>query len=73
MAQSPDPQKPDSNTGFIAVIGSVIAALFGIQSNAKRQRDFKKGDAADFIVVAIVGAVLLVLGMILLVNHVLSE
>lgn len=55
------------------VISSVLAAFFGVQSEANRQRDFTGGNAAMFIAVGIVMTVLLVLGLILLVRVILAQ
>jgi hypothetical protein len=49
-------------TGFVALIQSVLAAGFGVQSRGNRERDFKHGKAIHFIVAGLVG-----IGMFLLV------
>ena len=43
------------------VMGSVLAAAFGVQSNKNRERDFKHGSAGMFIGVGLVMTILLVL------------
>lgn len=63
-----DQQKPD----IFQVIWSVIAALFGVQSQQNRERDFNKGDPRDYITVYVVLVIALVVGMILVVNAVLD-
>lgn len=63
-------QKP---VGIINIIGSVLAAAFGIQSQKNRERDFKRGGPADYIVMGIVFVVLLVVGMIVFVQSVLPN
>jgi hypothetical protein len=55
---------------FIQVMGSVLASFVGIQSNARRERDFAQGSAKDFILVGILltlGFIGVVLGVVLLV------
>lgn len=55
---------------FIQVMGSVLASFVGIQSNARRERDFVQGSARDFILVGILltlGFIGVVLGVVLLV------
>ena len=42
-------------TGFFSVIQSVLAAGFGVQSRANRERDFKHGKAIHFIVAGLIG------------------
>ena len=66
MSQS----KPKSNQGskpsFKQAFTSVMAALFGVQSEQQRQQDFQQSDPWRFIVVgvvAIVGFVLLLVGI----------
>lgn len=55
---------------FIQVIGSVLAAFFGVQSNKNRERDFKHGKASHFIIAGLLMTavfVLLVWGVVRLV------
>ena len=42
-----------SGTGFFNVVKSAIAAAFGIQSQANRERDFKHGKPMHFIIAGI--------------------
>jgi len=54
-------------TGFFAVILSVLAAGFGVQSRENRERDFKHGKAIHFIVAGLLGVavfILLVWGLV---------
>ena len=62
-------QKPN----IMQVLFSVLAALFGVQKSANRERDFKKGSAADFIGIYIVVVVCFVIGMIMVVKSVLAS
>jgi len=59
--------------GFLAVIVSVLAAMFGVQTEANRKRDFNKGNPLLFIGIGVVFAVLFVLGLVLLVNTILAS
>lgn len=54
------------------IVGSALAAGFGVQSSRNRERDFAKGRPGQFIVVGIVLTVLFVVVMVALVNLVLS-
>lgn len=54
------------------VIASTIAAAFGVQSSRNRERDFTLGRPSHFIIAGIVFTVLFVLGVLLVVNLVLS-
>jgi hypothetical protein len=53
----PKNQKPS----FIQVIWSVLAAMFGVQSQKARERDFQHGSPAAFIVVGLIAVTLFVL------------
>lgn len=55
-------------TGFKQIIGSVLAAAFGVQSSANRERDFKQGKAQHFIVAGILFTALFVGSLIVVVN-----
>jgi hypothetical protein len=59
--------------GFFGVMLSVLAAFFGVQSNAKRQRDFEQGRPIHFILMGLVLTIiflLLVWGLVELVLYV---
>lgn len=43
------------------IIGSVLAAGFGVQSNENRERDFKTGSGKQFIVVGLVATGLFII------------
>lgn len=61
----------DSKPNFFSVIISVLAALFGVQTEENRQRDFAKGRPLVYIAVGIVFIVLFVVSLLLIVNWVL--
>jgi hypothetical protein len=65
-------QEPESPKVWDIVL-SVLAAGFGVQSNKNRERDFKKGSGAVFILVGIVATVLFVLSIYGVVRLVLSN
>jgi len=54
------------------IVGSTVASAFGVQSSRNRERDFSRGKASHFIIAGVVFTVLFVLGVILVVNLVLS-
>jgi len=70
-----DSQKPsrDEKTNLATVVKSVFAAIFGVQSNKNRERDFKQGDATNFIIVGVVMVFLMVIGVALVVNQVMPN
>lgn len=58
--------------GIWQVIASVLASLFGVQSNRARERDFQHGKPSTYIIVGLVGVILFILLLVLVVNIVLS-
>lgn len=64
MSQSPGP---------IDVIKSVLAAMFGVQSQENRERDFKHGKASHFIITGVVLTVIFVIILINLVTSIVEE
>ena len=69
-----EPSDPDKNkVSFLSVIGSVLAAIFGIQSDKNRERDFQQGSATSYVVVGIIMVIGLVITMIIIVNSVISS
>lgn len=65
--------KSEGKVSFLSMIQSVFAAIFGIQSDKNRQKDFKKGDASQFIVLGIVAVVAIMVTMAVVVNQVLES
>lgn len=59
-----DPDKPQS-TSFKTNFTSALAALFGIQSQQNRERDFKAASPWRFVVAGFI-AIALFLGVVLL-------
>ena len=68
--QSPGETK---SRGFLGLLQSTVAAIFGIQSDKNRQQDFKQGDASQFIIMGIIAAVAIVVIMIVVVNSVIDS
>lgn len=66
-------EKNPPSMGFISLLKSAFGALFGIQSNQQREKDFKYGKPADFIVIGIVMVIGLLIGMIWLVNSIIPS
>ncbi len=56
----------------IVIMGSIMAASFGVQTQANRERDFKRGRFHHFIIGGIVFTfffVLLLVGVVKLIMH----
>ena len=51
---------------------SAIAAAFGIQSQANRERDFKNGKPIHFIIAGVLTTLVFLLGVALFVNIMIS-
>lgn len=43
------------------VVGSIMAALLGVQSSRNHERDFRRGSARQYIVVGLIATVIFVL------------
>lgn len=77
---APDKQSPGQDeapadqpaVGTLAVLGSVFRAWFGVQSEAKRQRDFASGNPRAFIIAGIIFVVAMVIAVITAVNLAIS-
>jgi hypothetical protein len=54
------------------VIKSTLAAAFGVQTEAARQRDFTRGSPAVFIIAGLVFTAVFVVVLLVIVNVVLS-
>jgi hypothetical protein len=57
---------------LLQLMGSALAAGFGVQSSANRKRDFSKGKPSQFIAIGIIFTALFVLIMVGIVNLVLG-
>ena len=72
--KTPEDTGDDGNRlGPLQIIGSVLAAAFGVQSSKNRERDFKEGRFATFIVAGIVFTALFVGAVYLVVTTVLEN
>jgi len=50
--------------GLREVVGSVLAAMFGVQKRCNQERDFGSGRAAPFIITGLVMTILFVLVLV---------
>lgn len=66
-------EKPTPNRGFLGLLQSTLAAIFGIQSEKNRQSDFKQTDPSQFIFMGIAAVIVIVITMIVVVNSVLES
>ena len=70
-----DPGQEESipRPGILQVIQSVLAAAFGVQTEAARKRDFTRGNPLAYIIGGIVFTVLLIVTLVAIVRIVLSQ
>ncbi len=68
----PETDNKKEDVGFTDIVKSVFAAMFGVQSDKNRQRDFKQSSMVPYIVVGVVFVVLFVLGLMAIVSVVIS-
>ena len=66
-------EKDQQPPSFLQVVGSALAAAFGVQSSRNRERDFTRGKLSHFIVVGVGLTILFVVLLIAVVNLVLSN
>ncbi len=71
-ADRPDTEER-KGTGFFSVLGSVMAAGFGVQSRENRERDFQQGKAIHFIVGGLIGTLVFILAIVFLVKILLAS
>ena len=67
------PQKPKSTGSALRVVGSVLAAGFGVQSGKNRERDFKEGKFKTFVIAGLLFTALFVASVYLVVTLVLEN
>ena len=73
MTEPLEPEESSPRPGFAALLGSVLAAAFGVQSDRNRKRDFSGGNYRHFLLAGVVFTALFVLGLALLVKLVLNH
>ncbi|CZF84567.1 hypothetical protein GCE9029_04483 [Grimontia celer] len=67
-------EKPQQEkVGLLDVVKSVFAAMFGVQSDKNRQRDFQQSSMVPYIIVGFVFVAVFVLGLMGLVSLVTPD
>jgi len=59
---------PQNKPGLWQIISSVLAAGFGVQSQANRERDFTSGSASHYVIVGILATILFIATLLFIVN-----
>ena len=57
---------------FLGVLGSVLASMFGVQSNRKREQDFTHGKPSQYIIIGLFVTVVFILTVWGVVNIVMK-
>ena len=57
---------------FLDVLGSVLASMFGVQSNRKREQDFTHGKPSQYIIIGLFVTVVFILTVWGVVNIVMK-
>jgi len=65
---SPQGNKDEGDLTTAQVVGSTLAAAFGVQSKENKVRDFERGKPHQFIIAGVVFTLIFLVGMIALVN-----
>jgi TRAP-type C4-dicarboxylate transport system permease small subunit len=66
-------QESASSLSLLQTIISIFAAVFGVQSVDKHQRDFEKGDPTNFILAGIIFVILFIGTVFFIVSVILDQ
>ena len=72
-SEAQESEQKQDRLGPLRIIGSVLAAAFGVQSRENRERDFKEGRFVTFIIMGVVVTALFVGTIYLVVTTVLEN
>tara|TARA_R110001606_G_scaffold338092_1_gene486175 strand:+ start:237 stop:434 length:198 start_codon:yes stop_codon:yes gene_type:complete len=63
----------NTKSGLWDVVKSVAASVFGVQSSANRERDFKQQSFMPFVVVGVIFFIILIVSLILIVSVIIPD
>lgn len=66
-------QQPKDKSGILGTLQTILGAVFGIQSDKKRQEDFAKADPGKLIALGIITVIVIMAGMAIIVNMALKS
>lgn len=69
--EQPVNKQPGRKGGPLGILQTILGAVFGVQSDKKRQEDFTKADPGKMIAVGIITVVVIMLTMVIVVRSVL--
>jgi hypothetical protein len=58
-----DKDDQGNTPSLLAVLGSVLASMFGVQSNRKREQDFVHGKPSQYIVIGLLVTLVFILAV----------
>ncbi|UZJ45681.1 DUF2970 domain-containing protein [Marinimicrobium sp. C6131] len=73
MSAREEDQDPNKKPSLFQVIISTLAAAFGVQSSKNRERDFKHGSIAAYIISGVLFTAIFILIIVFVVRLVLSQ
>lgn len=68
MSKNDNNTTPSAKPSFRQVVGSVLAAMFGVQKRSNLERDNNQSNATPYIIVALVLAVIFILILVFVAN-----
>lgn len=71
-SQRPQASNRGLSVGWLAAMGSSVAAAFGVQSYKNRVRDFESGDIKKFVVSGLTLTSIILFGLIAMVQIILN-
>lgn len=66
-------QEQKKSPSFLSILQSVLAAMFGVQSEEKRKKDFEGGNFASYIFIGVVMTIIFVLSIVWFANWVVDN
>ncbi|MCW8877845.1 MAG: DUF2970 domain-containing protein [Kangiellaceae bacterium] len=73
MSSEQQPSKEQqSGLGIIHMSKSVLASMFGVCSDQRRQKDFEEGNLIEFFAVGVVFVLIFIFTLLAIVDHILS-
>jgi len=76
MSEDNSPKPADNRqekSGVLGTLQTILGAVFGVQSDKKRQEDFTKADPGKLIALGIITVIMIMVGMAITVKMVLSS
>jgi hypothetical protein len=67
----PDKDNQGKTPSLLEVLGSVLASMFGVQSNRRREQDFVHGKPSQYIVIGLLVTLVFILAVWGVVNLVM--